>query len=282
MFLIFDPQGFSATRERDLIVTAVAVMLVIVVPVLAAFFTFARRYRARPGADAAPEAPEDGKRLPEFFWWLLPCAVVAVLGVITWRTAHALDPQQPIPAGDPAAQPLTIDVVALDWKWLFIYPQQGIATVNFVEFPVNAPLDFELTAGDAPMNSFWIPQIGGQMYAMPGMVNHLHLMATAPGDFAGSAAEINGPGFAGMKFVAKSVSEPDFQAWAASVRNGTSSPLTKEAYNALAAPSAYNPQAFYSSVGPNLYNSIVGKYLAPRAASSTGSAAQMSGMNMNQ
>jgi cytochrome o ubiquinol oxidase subunit 2 len=154
-------------------------------------------------------------------------------------------------------KPLKIQVVALQWKWLFIYPEQGIATVNFVQFPEQTPINFEITA-DAPMNSFWIPQLGGQIYAMPGMVAKLHLIADKEGSYRGSSANLSGKGFAGMKFIAKSSSEADFEAWVDSVRQ--SGPID---YTKVAEPSEYAPAAFYSLSDDNLFNQIVMKYMVP-------------------
>ncbi len=150
-----------------------------------------------------------------FGLWAVPIILIASLSVLNWKSTHELDPYQPIASNAP---PLTVEVVALDWKFLFIYPQQNIATVNFIEFPVNTPLNFQLTA-DAPMSSFWIPQLGSQIYAMPAMSTQLHLIANSTGDFRGMDTEINGAGFSGMKFAARSVSQTDFNAWVASVKS---------------------------------------------------------------
>jgi cytochrome o ubiquinol oxidase subunit 2 len=149
--------------------------------------------------------------------------------------------------------------VALQWKWLFIYPEQNIATVNFVEFPNSTPVNFQLTA-DAPMNSFWIPELGGQMYAMPGMSTQLHLMADRPGEFNGSAAEISGKGFSGMKFIAKATSQKDFDTWVKSVKQ-SSNMIDLSKYNKLAEPSENNPVITYASVEKDLYNSIIMKFM---------------------
>jgi cytochrome o ubiquinol oxidase subunit 2 len=261
---VFNPQGPIASQERDLIITAVIIMLVIAIPMLIALFTIAWRYRAG-NKDAKYEADHVGGFFGQIIWWAILAAVIVALGVIDWKSTHALDPLKPIVGN---AAPLTIQVVALDWKWLFIYPAQNIATVNFIQVPIDTPLHFELTA-DAPMNSFWIPQLGSQEYAMQGMVNQLYLEADAPGQYVGKAAEINGEGYSGMTFITKATSQADFNGWVASVQQSTStySPLNMDTYNALAAPSENNPPAFYSSVDPNLYVTIVMKFMAP--ASST-------------
>jgi cytochrome o ubiquinol oxidase subunit 2 len=154
-------------------------------------------------------------------------------------------------------------VVALQWRWLFIYPAQGIATINYLELPSNTPVNFQLTA-DAPMNSFWIPQLGGQMYAMPGMSTQLHLEASNPGQFNGSAAEINGAGFAGMKFQVVAAASSDFDNWVAAVKNGPNH-LDQAEYQRLARPSEDSAVAYYSAVPFDLYNSVIIKYMAPPA-----------------
>ncbi len=141
----------------------------------------------------------------ELVWWAIPFAIVIALSGITWTSSHDLDPYKPIISATP---PITIEVVALDWKWLFIYPQQGIATVNMVEFPAQTPINFVITA-DAPMNSLWIPQLAGQIYAMPGMSTQLHLESFSVGTYDGSSANLSGAGFSGMKFKAHAVSQAD-------------------------------------------------------------------------
>ncbi len=254
---VIDPRGPVAEAERNLIVAAVLIMLVIVVPILVAFFVIARKYR-EGNAKAAYEPEGKRRRGREVWLWAAPTFIVIVLSAVNWYATHALDPSKPLQA---SARPLAIQVVALDWKWLFIYPEQNIATVNFVEFPAATPVRFELTA-DAPMNSFWIPQLSGQIYAMAGMVNQLNLMASAPGEYLGKAAEINGKGYAGMNFIAKAASQSDFDAWVASVKQ-LQSPLTADAYNQLAEPSENVPRASYSSVADGLYNNIVMKSMTP-------------------
>lgn len=254
---VFDPKGPVAEEQRDLMGTAVLLMALVVIPVLVLAFTFAWKYRAsRRQAKYAPDLDHNTKVV--FAQWAIPAAVILVLAVVTWNATHALDPSKPI---ESTTKPITIQVVALQWKWLFIYPEQNIATVNFVQFPERTPISFELTA-DAPMNSFWIPQLGGQMYAMEGMVTKLHLMADAPGEFQGSSAEISGKGFAGMKFVAKSTAQSDFDAWVASVKQ-SGALLDLDAYNELAKPSENNPPAFYASAAENLHDTIIMKFMAP-------------------
>jgi cytochrome o ubiquinol oxidase subunit 2 len=178
---------------------------------------------------------------------------------VAWHSSHEYDPYQPILSNN---APITIDVVALDWKWLFIYPQQGIATVNMIEVPVNTPVHFQLTA-DAPMNSFWVPNLGGQIMVMPGMQTQLNLMATNAGTYSGLSGNMSGKGFAGMKFSVKVVSQDDFSSWVQSVQQHSNS-LTQSAYRELALPSENNPVATYAPIDLNLYNSIIMNYMTPK------------------
>ena len=181
------------------------------------------------------------------------------MAFVTWNAAHELDPYKPIENGK---TPLTIQVVAIDWKWLFIYPEQGIATVNFVEFPAQTPIRFELSADGSPMNSFWIPELSGQIYSMAGMATVIHMMADGPGVYPGRAAEINGKGLADMTFTAKSVWQSDFDDWVALVKRSPLK-LTGPVYNELVKPSLNHPIQLYSDVESDLFNKIVMKYMHP-------------------
>ncbi len=257
---LFAPDGTIAGQEISAIKVSMLLMLVVVVPMFVALFTFAWRYRA--GNKAANYEPNQNHGASsELMLWVIPAMLVAVLAVLSWKSVHAVDPYQPIASSVP---PLTIEVVALQWKWLFIYPQQGIATVNYIEFPEQTPVHFELTA-DAPMSSFWIPQLGSQIYAMAAMETQLNLIASSTGTFTGKDTEINGAGYAGMTFQANSVAETDFNIWVAQIKQ-MSSTLDEDAYNTLAEPSTYNPPAYYSSVDPNLYNNVMMKYMMPSSS----------------
>jgi cytochrome o ubiquinol oxidase subunit 2 len=274
---VFDPQGPIALQERNLIVLAVSLMLLIAIPMLILLYTFAWKYRA--GNKKAKYDPEHvGGAWRQLLWWVIPATLIVVLAVINWKTTHALDPYKAIASNNP---PLTIEVVALQWKWLFIYPAQGIATVNYIQFPVSTPIHFVLTA-DAPMSSFWIPQLGSQIYAMAAMQTQLNLEADTPGEYTGKDTEINGAGYAGMTFLAKSTSQDDFNTWVTSVQN-SSNTLSMDAYNALAMPSEDNPPAYYSSYDKDLYGSILMKYMVPMSSTSTETStmpANMPGMTM--
>jgi cytochrome o ubiquinol oxidase subunit 2 len=248
--------------------------------VFALLFFFAWKYRASSPQTRAGHSPnwDHDNYLAEFAWWLVPTVIIAVLGVIMWRSAHALDPYQPLQS---SKAPLTVDVVALDWKWLFIYPSLGIASVNVLEMPENTPVHFYLTA-DAPMNSFWIPSLGGQIMVMPGMQTQLNLMASREGSFNGFSANISGEGFSGMAFTAKSVSQDEFTQWAQSIEDASSTPLTPAAYAALAQPSEYNPVAYYSLTNENMYTTVIDKFMMPENSTTTPATPSMNmGMNMS-
>jgi cytochrome o ubiquinol oxidase subunit 2 len=189
--------------------------------------------------------------------WAIPSVIIAVMGAITWYATHKLDPYRPL---DSNISPLTIQVVALDWKWLFIYPEQEIATLNFVQFPERTPIHFELSADDSPMNSFWLPALSGQIYAMTGMRTSLHMMADAPGVYEGRAAEINGQGFADMTFIAKSTKQSDFDDWVTFVKKSPLQ-LTQSAYDELTTPTQNHPITLYSYVEKDLFHKIIMKYM---------------------
>jgi len=255
---LFMPAGTVAAQQIHLIELMVLLMLIIVVPVFAFAFTIAWKYRAG-NPDKKYETELKHRPWKEIVLWLVPAALIAVLAVFTWNAAHALDPYRQIENGKP---PLVVQVVALPWKWLFIYPEQGIAAVNFLEFPEQTPVHFELTADgpmDSPMGSFWIPQLGSQIYAMAAMQTDLNLIADSTGEYVGKDTEINGAGYAGMQFAAKSVSGADFDNWVSDVKAAS----TTLDGNAYAAPSENNPPAFYASVEGDLFNSIMMKYMAP-------------------
>jgi cytochrome o ubiquinol oxidase subunit 2 len=259
---LFNTHGPTATAERNLIIETVLLMLIIVVPMFIFLFGFAWKYRASNTiAKYEPNKPHAAWK--ELILWAIPAVLVAGLATLTWKSAHALDPYKPIAS---SAQPLTIEVVALQWKWLFIYPQQNIATINVIEFPVNTPVHFVLTA-DGPISSFWIPQLGTQIYAMAAMQTQLNTIADTTGEFIGKDTEINGAGYAGMQFAANSVSESDFNNWVESVKTSSTYPaLTADAYNALSQPTENNPPAYYSSVDGDLFDGIMMKYMMPTSS----------------
>jgi cytochrome o ubiquinol oxidase subunit 2 len=254
---VLEPKGHIASQQRNLLVFATVLSLFVIVPVYILTIFIIWKYRA--GNTKATYTPDwDNHKRLETIWWGIPCVIILILSVVAWRSSHALDPFRPIASSQ---QPLTIQVVALQWKWLFIYPEQGIASVNYVAMPVGRPVDFEITA-DAPMNSFWIPQLGGQMYAMSGMKTHLHLVADSVGTYSGSSANMSGEGFAGMKFAVGATTAADFDSWVLETKNGTTSLDTGE-YTTLARPGSNAASSLYARVDPKLYDTIVMNYMMP-------------------
>lgn len=252
---VLEPKGTIAESQRDLLVVATILMLVIVLPVFALTFFIAWRYR-ETNTKATYSPGLHGSRLAEALWWGLPLIIITILSVIIWKSSHELDPYKPL-VSDVA--PVRVQVIALQWKWLFLYPDQNLATINYLKIPVNTPINFELTA-DAPMNSMWIPQLGGQVYAMAGMTTKLHLMANEPGVYAGSSSNISGEGFSGMRFNAEAVPKQEFDQWVTSSKSD-SKDLNKTTYATLAKPSKNNSPLTYGTYEPNLYDTIVMKYM---------------------
>jgi len=256
---ILDPKGIVALKERNLIYIATALMLIVVIPVFVMTFYIAWRYRAE-NTEATYMPEWDNNVFAEIVWWGLPCAIILILSVITWNSSHQLDPFRKL---DSSVKPMTVQVVALQWRWLFIYPEQHIASVNLLQFPAGTPINFQITS-DAPMNSFWIPQLGGQIYAMAGMNTQLSLMADTPGTYTGTSANLSGAGFANMNFTVKSLSQADFDRWVAQVQS-LPSPLTSDTYAKLAQPSLDRTVITYGSSDQNLYNDIMMKFMEPQA-----------------
>ncbi len=254
---ILNPKGPIAFAQRLLLINSTAIMLVVVVPVIVATLAFAWWYRASNPRASRQSAGEYEGRI-EFVTWSIPALIVILLSGVIWIGSHQLDPRAPIAAN---AKPLRVDVVALDWKWLFIYPDQGVAAVNELVIPAGTPIAFRLTSATV-MNSFFIPQLGSQIYTMGGMTTHLNLLADAPGEFPGFSAMFSGDGFSDMRFVAKAVPAADFDAWVTATR-GTGPALDADAYSALAKPSAAVAPATYRSVEPNLFEHIIDQTVSP-------------------
>jgi cytochrome o ubiquinol oxidase subunit 2 len=265
---VLDPAGPIAGGEKLILLDALAVMLVIVVPVMIAMIGFAWWYRSgNSRALRRPDWSYSGRI--ELVVWSIPILVVVFLGGMTWVSSHELDPARSV--GGPG-KPLNVQVVSLDWKWLFIYPDQGVASVNRLVIPVGAPVSFRLTSGSV-MTSFFIPRLGSQIYTMNGMVTPLNLRADRPGDFFGEASHFNGDGFSDMNFVASAVPPAAFDAWVASVR-GKGPALNAQAYQALGRQTAKVPAFTYGSVQPGLFDAIASQKLpagpGPAAAPAPG------------
>lgn len=266
---VFNPRGTIASQQRDIIVATLLLSLIVVIPVFVLTFWISWRYREGHKRPAKYSPDWDGNRWIEGVWWAIPMVLIAIISVITWRTSHSLDPFKPL---DSPAKPLRVQAVALNWKWLFIYPEQDIATVNYLFIPTDRPINFEVTS-DAPMNSFWIPQLGGQIYAMAGMSTKIHLMADQPGDYRGSSANISGKGFSNMHFNTYAVPQTEFDTWV-SLANSSPESLSRPAYDELAKPSDGRTLATYAGVERDLYDTIVMKYMMP----GYGAAGELSGM----
>ncbi len=257
--VILNPKGMIAADEKFYLITALLLMFTIVIPVIILTFVIARKYRAS-NVDAKYTPEWAHSNLLEAVWWAVPMVIILILGIITWVSTHKLDPYRPLVS---KTKPVTIEVVALEWRWLFIYPEQHIATVNFIEFPVNTPVAFKITA-DAPMNSFQIPALGGQIYAMAGMQTKLHLITDQPGDYKGRSVSFSGAGFTNMKFIARATSKEDFDKWVKTVQQ-SNNPLNWTVYNELAKPSKVEKVQYYSSVTDNLYGKVMMKFMKPTA-----------------
>ncbi len=253
--LTFHPKGIMARKELHLIGILYGIMFAVVIPTLFFLYRIAWKYHSEKGKGEYDPEHSWGK-IGEWAIWVPVAVVIAIMIVINWYKTHELDPYRPLSDKDP----LIIQVVALDWKWLFIYPEEGIATINFIQIPAAQPIKFELAADDSPMNSFWIPQLSGQIYAMTGMITPLHIMADGPGEYRGRAAEINGEGYADMTFQVKSSSKEDFENWVKKVKESPLQ-LTQNVYHDLLKRSQNHPVILYSSVENNLFHNIVMKYM---------------------
>ena len=257
--VMLEPRGVIGYEQRKLMFTALLMSLVVVVPVYAMALFFYRRFRAEN--DKTSYKPNwHGSRWLETIWWGVPIALILVLSVLTWQSSHKLDPFRPI---DGTKKKLTIEVIALPWKWLFMYPGQHIATVNEAYIPIDTDVDFKITA-DAPMSSFWIPQLGGQIYAMSGMTTHLHEVATSEGVFDGANANIAGAGHSGMNFKIHAVSGTAFSEWATRVQKSPDS-LDHEAYHELLEPSENVKPVGYRLLEDDLFDHVVMGYMSPFA-----------------
>lgn len=250
---ILDPKGPIALAERDILFRALAIMMVVAIPVFAMTFWFAWRYRA---TNMAARYERDwSSTAVDAVTWIVPALIVFSLGVHVWIYTHRLDPYRPLASG---VKPTEIEVVAQDWKWLFLYPEQGVASVNELAFPAGTPLSLRITS-DTVMNSFFIPALGGQIYAMAGMQTRLNLRADEPGRFIGRNTQYSGRGFPDQHFAAVAMTPADFGAWIAKAKQSPMK-LDAAAYAALAKPSTKHPVTQYSAFEPGLFERIVRGY----------------------
>lgn len=251
---VVDTKGMIANSMRDTLYLVVFIMLLVVVPVFYLTFFIAFKYRASNKKSRYQPEWASHKGL-ETIWWGVPILIVGVLSYIAWETTHRLDPYKPISNKQDALQ---IQVVALQWKWLFIYPNEQIATVRELAFPVDKPVEFTLTS-DAPMNSFWIPQLGGQIYAMAGMSTKLHLSADEIGNYKGVSANLSGEGHSSMTFTAKALSDGEYKKWINDTKK-SKTVLDDTLYKELRLPSLRGDVTYYGSVNSGLYDRVVERY----------------------
>ncbi len=264
--VVMKPSGDIAVQQAHLIVVSTLLMLLIIVPVIALTILFAWRYRKNNTAATYTPDWDHSTRL-ELVIWGAPLLIIIALGLVTWISTHVLDPyrplqrldaNRPIPAG---TKPLLVEVVALDWKWLFIYPELGIATVNELVAPVDVPVRFKISASTV-MNSFYIPALAGQIYAMPGMQTTLNAVINQPGEFDGFSANYSGAGFSDMKFKFVARDAAGFDAWVKSVKTAGGT-LDRAGYLQLEKPSIRDAVHRYAAVDAGLFNAVVERCVAP-------------------
>ncbi|MCP1136184.1 ubiquinol oxidase subunit II [Paenibacillus polysaccharolyticus] len=253
---VLDPKGPIAEQQRDLMLISLVLCCIVIIPVLILAAIIVWRYRKGNERKVAYTPEWEHSTKLEAIWWGIPIIIILALGVITVQTTHTLEPSRPLQSEQ---KPLTIQVTSLNWKWLFQYPEQGIATVNELKIPQGVPIKFEITA-DSPMNSFWIPQLGGQIYAMSGMAMTLYLQADVEGTYWGSGANFTGTHFADMFFDVHATSKEEFDNWVEQIQR-SSPALTLQGYKELAKPSVETTQSF-SSFPEDLFKMTVTKYAA--------------------
>jgi len=261
---ILDPQGPIAAAEKTILIDSVAIMLAIVVPTIVAIFAFAYWFRASNSrALHLPDWEYSGRI--ELVVWSIPTLTIILLGGVAWIGAHQLDPAKPI---EGSSKPLTIQAVSLDWKWLFIYPDQKVATINTLTVPAGVPLQFQLTSASV-MNAFFIPQLGSLIYTMHGMTTRLNLQADTPGTLQGLSGHFSGDGFSDMHFDVHVVPTEQFSKWAQDASQVEKS-LDERSYEQIAKPSMKNTPAIYRLADPDLFRSIATQKIAPAPGAPSG------------
>ncbi len=254
-YAVLNPKGPIAAGQRDVIIISTILTAIVIVPTTILTFVIVWRYRDKPGRKAKYDPDFNHSNVLESIWWGIPIVVIAVLGIVTVRYTYALEPSVAIKSDK---QPVVIQAVSMDWKWAFFYPEEGIASVNTLTIPADRPIRFELTS-DAPMNSFWIPQLGGQIYTMSGMAMNLYLQADHTGTYYGSGANFSGEHFGDMNFDVNAVTESDFEGWVNKVKT-ESQPMTMDTYQSLAVPGTADKQ-YFSAFPENLFQQLVTQYL---------------------
>ena len=256
-FEVLNPKGIIALQEKHLIILALVLSLFVVIPVFTLLILFAYKYRStNKQADYKPNW--DKNALLETIWWVIPSILIAILGYFTWTSSNTLDPFKKL--GGQSSNSLKIEVVALDWRWLFIYPNQKIATMNYFKIPVNTNVTFYITS-DAPMNSFWIPQLAGQIYAMPGMNTELNLSSYQTGVYRGLSANLSGIGFSAMSFKTDVVTSSDFSNWVSYVKKSNNS-LSYAKFLRLTSPKIDTSTINFSDVDTSIYVKLINSYMS--------------------
>jgi cytochrome o ubiquinol oxidase subunit 2 len=261
---VLDPRGVIGIADKTILIDSLAIMLAIVVPTIAAVLGVAWWYRAsNTRARYLPDFAYSGRL--ELIVWAIPLLVITLLGGVAWIGAHDLDPAEPLASNTPA---LEVQVVSLDWKWLFIYPNQHVASVNQLVVPAGAPIHFTLTSASV-MNAFFVPQLGSMIYTMNGMTTQLNLQADAPGTFAGLSSHYSGDGFSGMHFEVRAVPADQFAAWIETTRKAGPT-LNADGYATLVKQSMNVSPFTYRAADPDLFQKIVTQKLPPGPGPQTG------------
>ncbi|UOM35351.1 ubiquinol oxidase subunit II [Acuticoccus sp. I52.16.1] len=265
-FVVLDPSGHIAAQQRDLLVISTGLMLLIIVPVMALTVLFAFRYR-HSNTNAKYDPEWHHSTILELVIWSAPLAIIICLGALTYLGTHLLDPYRPLARIDhdrpveANVAPLEVQVVALDWKWLFIYPQYGVASVNEMAAPVDRPINFKLTSS-AVMNAFYVPALAGMIYTMAGMETRLHAVMNEPGTFKGFSSNYSGEGFSGMRFEFQSLDDAAFDGWIEAAKSSGAT-LDRARYLDLVAPSENVPVETFASVEDDLFQTIVEQCVKP-------------------
>jgi cytochrome o ubiquinol oxidase subunit 2 len=264
--VLLDPSGDVARQQSDIMIITTIIIALIIVPVLVAIGVVAWRYRAS-NKRATYDPHWDHSPQLELWVWAGPLLIIIAVGAVSWIGTHQTDPYRPldrVAAGHPVPadiKPLEVDVVSLRWKWLFLYPQYGIATVNELAAPVDRPIRFQLT-GDTMMDSFFVPALAGQIYTMPGMQTILHGVINQPGEYKGFSANFSGSGFTDMRFMFHGMTTQDFDAWVGKVR-AAGGDLDLAAYDRLREPSRATPVQYYAKFDADLYRRILNMCVRP-------------------
>ncbi|AHE66063.1 cytochrome o ubiquinol oxidase, subunit II [Legionella oakridgensis ATCC 33761 = DSM 21215] len=257
--VILNPSGQIGASEKTIIIVAAILMLIVVLPAIFMTFLFAWKYR-ESNKTSTYKPRWQFSRTIEITIWLIPAIIITILSILVWITSHTLDPYQPLKSDH---NPLTIQVISLDWKWLFIYPKQQIATINQLVLPTNVPIHFRLTS-DSVINSFFIPQLGSQIMTMAGMQTQLFLIANKPGTYHGISANFSGLGFAHMNFKTIVATNNQFERWVNKVRRNTNNTLDYQQYEQLAKPTINNPVEYFSPIQSNLFFEIIHKNMTQK------------------